>query len=96
MDNNFYEKNYVRKKEEKNQNVMTKVIIVQLVLSLLVSGILFVVCRTDGELSQNIKSYYNEICKTDIAVSTIFSEFKGVVKQTFAPSIIEESTTGES
>ena len=98
MDNDFYERSSIRnkKREQKKQNVMTKVIIVQLVLSLMVSGIIFAVCKTDSNLSQNIKSFYTEISKTDIAVSTIFGAFKNVVKQTFAPTIIEETASGET
>ncbi len=97
MDNNFYEKSSPgrRKNEENNQNVMTKIIVVQLILSLLVSGIIFGVCRTESELSKNIKNFYKDICKTDIAVSTIFGELKNVVKQTFSPNVIEEATIEE-
>lgn len=98
MDNDFYERSSTRnkKREQKKQNVMTKVIIVQLVLSLVVSGIMFAVCKTDSNLSKNIKSYYTEISKTDIAVSTILDVFKNVAKQTFAPTIIEEIASGET
>lgn len=98
MDNDFYERSSTRnkKREQKKQNVMTKVIIVQLVLSLVVSGIMFAVCKTDSNLSKNIKSFYTEISKTDIAVSTILGVFKNVAKQTFAPTIIEETALGET
>lgn len=98
MDNDFYERSSTRnkKRERKKQNVMTKVIIVQLVLSLVVSGIMFAVCKTDSNLSKNIKSFYTEISKTDIAVSTILDVFKNVAKQTFAPTIIEETASGET
>lgn len=97
MDNDFYERTSTRnkKKESKKQNVMTKVIAVQLVLSLMVSGLIFGICRTESNLSKNIKAFYSEICKTDIAVSTIFGTFKNVVKQTFAPTL-EESASGET
>lgn len=97
MDNDFYERSSKRrkKKESKNQNVMAKVIAVQLVLSLMVSGIIFGVCRTESNLSKHIKEFYSEMCKTDIAVSTILDTFKGVVKQTFAPSL-EENASGET
>ncbi|MBQ4572500.1 MAG: M23 family metallopeptidase [Clostridia bacterium] len=98
MDNDFYERSSTRnkKREQKKQNVMTKVIVVQLVLSLVVSGIMFAVCKTDSNLSKNIKSFYTEISKTDIAVSTILGVFKNVAKQTFAPTIIEETASGET
>ena len=93
MDNNFYENNSPReRREEKAPNVMTKVIVVQLVLSLVVSGLLFFVCRKESELSQNIKAFYGEISKTDIAVSSLFGELKNVVKQTISPNVIEETT----
>ncbi len=98
MDNDFYENKSTRskKREQKKQNVMTKVIAVQLVLSLIVSGLLFVVCKTESNLSQNIKSFYTEISKNDIAVSTILGVFKNVVKQTFAPMVVEEAASGET
>lgn len=94
MDNNFYE--YKReprpRKEEKNKSIMTKIIAVQLVLSLLVSGILFAVCRNDSDLSQGIKSFYAGICEKDMTVSQILDVFKNVTKSAFAPSIQEEET----
>ncbi len=93
MDNNIYEpvrERNRRKQPQNKQSFMTKVIAVQLVMSLLISGILFAVCRTDSNLSKNIKLFYSEICQTDIAVSTIFGTFKNVVKQTFAPTLPEK------
>ena len=94
MDINFYDRNTSRgKKQEKQKSAMTRVIVVQLILSIVFSGILFAVCRTDSNLSNNIKAYYSEICKTDIAVSGIVDVFKGVVKQTFAPTIHIEDVT---
>lgn len=101
MDNNFYnEKHERRKPQEKQSGFMTKIIITQFVLSLLITGVLFLVCRTDSNLSQNIKSFYQGISKTDIAVSEIFNSFKNVVQETFSPNVEEpsgetESTTGE-
>ena len=79
---------------------MTKIILTQLVLSLLITGIVFLICRNENNLSQNIRTFYSEICKTDIAVSEIFNSFKNVVQETFSPSVEEamgetESTTGE-
>ena len=101
MDNNFYE--YRReprpRKEEKPKNTMTKVVVIQLVLSLLISGFLFLICRNDGDLTKGIKSFYAGICEKDIAVSEILDVFKNVTKSAFAPSIIEEETengTGET
>ena len=101
MDNNFYnERRERRKPQEKQGGFMTKIIITQLVLSLFITGALFLVCRTDSNLSQNIKSFYSGISKTDIAVSEIFDSFKSVVQETFSPNVEEpsgetESTTGE-
>lgn len=99
MDNNFYEqkrdrKRHDNKKENKN-NPLTKVVVTQLVISLLLTAILYGVCSTESQLSQNIKSFYAEICETDIAVSSLFDTFKNVVKQTFSPSV-EVSETEES
>lgn len=91
MDNDFYErKSRKNNNSGKKQNIMKSVIIVQLVLSLLISGIVFAVCKTESNLSQNIKSFYKEISKTDIAVSEILDVFKNVTKQTFSPMVDEE------
>ncbi len=103
MDNNFYEVPRERRRtreNEKSKNFMTRIIITQLALSLIITGVLFLVCRTDSNLSQNIKAFYSGICETDIAVSEIFESFKNVVQETFSPSVEEpsgetESTTGE-
>lgn len=101
MDNNFYDERRERRKpQEKQSGFMTKIIITQFVLSLFITGVLFLVCRTDSNLSQNIKSFYQGISKTDIAVSEIFNSFKNVVQETFSPNVEEpsgetESTTGE-
>lgn len=95
MDNNFYEYRHEsrpRKTEEKPKNIMTKIIAVQLVLSLLISSILFAVCRNDGDLSQGIKSFYAGICEKDMMVSEILNVFKNVTKSAFAPNIQEEET----
>ncbi len=94
MDNNFYESKR-RKKPENKKNAMTTVVVVQLVLSLLVSGLMFGICKTESDLSINIKNFYTEISKTDIAVSTIFGTIKDVVKQTFSPNV-QENAQGEA
>lgn len=95
---NFYEKNTVRKRnkgKEKQKNFMTRVVVVQLVLSLTISGCLFAVCRTESNLSKEIKSFYSEICKNDIAVSKILDVFKNVAVQTFSP-VAEEKATNDA
>lgn len=89
MDNNFYEykrENRPRKTEEKPKNIMTKVIAVQLVLSLLISGVLFAICKGDSELSKNIKSFYVSVCEEDMTVSQILDVFKNVAQVTFSPT----------
>lgn len=99
MDNNFYEVPRERRRATENQkskNFMTRIIIIQLALSLLITGALFLICRTDSNLSQNIKSFYSEMCKNDIAVSEIFDSFKNVVQETFSPSVEFEDATGET
>ncbi len=100
MDNNFYNERRERRKPQQQNGFMTKIILTQLVLSLLITAVLFLVCRTDSNLSQNIKSFYSEMCKNDIAVSEIFDSFKNVVKETFSWGVDDstgetESTTGE-
>ncbi|MBO5333766.1 MAG: hypothetical protein J6B37_06605 [Clostridia bacterium] len=97
MDDNFYTRKRERKATSKRinekQSFLTKVIITQLVMSLLLTGLLYGVCRTESNLSQNIKSFYAEISKNDIAVSSLFDTFKNVVKQTFSPSVEQEENT---
>ena len=100
MDNNFYNERRERHKPQQQNGFMTKIILTQLVLSLLITGVLFLVCRTDSNLSKNIKSFYSGICENDIAVSEIFDSFKNVVQETFSPSVEDgagetDSTTGE-
>ncbi len=95
MDNNFYENRERRqrnKREIDNKSVMTRIIVVQLVLSLMVTGILFSICRKDNALSQNIKIFYATICERDMSVSEILDVFKKVAKTTFSPSVQEETT----
>ncbi len=100
MDNSFYERSRERKrldrKQENKNSPLTKVVITQLVISLLLTVILYGVCSTESQLSQNIKSFYAEICETDIAVSSLFDTFKGVVKQTFSPSVENKETEEKS
>lgn len=99
MDNNLYEVPRERRKNseaQKPKNFMSKIILVQLVLSLLVTGVLYLVCRTDSNVSQNIKAFYSGICDNDIAVSEIFGSLKNVVKETFSPSVEIEKSTGET
>ena len=101
MDNDFYEyrrqpRDRRSEEYEKPKNIMTKIIIIQLILSLAVTGILFAVCRTDSNLSQNIKLFYSDISQKDMSVSQIFGVFKKVVKYTFAPSAEWDGTITEN
>ncbi len=98
MDNNFYEYNQgkrPRHTEKKQTSIMTKIIAVQLVLSLLISGLLFLICRNDGDLSQGIKSFYAGICEKDMTVSELLDVFKNVTKSAFAPTVEEETEKAE-
>ncbi len=97
MDNNFYdsksrERKSVNSKKDKNKDIMTRIIIVQFVLSLAVTGTLYLVSKNDTVLSQNIKSFYCGIAEKDMSVSEIFDVFKNVAKSTFAPIDTEEDT----
>lgn len=99
MDNNFYDVPLERRKSTKpkqQKNFMTRVILTQFALSLIVTGVLFLVCRSDSNLSQNIKSFYTEISKTDIAVSEILGNIKNVAKETFSPNVETEKASGET
>lgn len=105
MDNNFYETRRqprVRPVSEKAKpkNIMNNIIIIQLVLSIAVSGLLFAVCGKDTILSQNIKAFYAELCEDDMTNSQILATFKKVAQFTFAPSTewdgtfaVDEETT---
>lgn len=97
MDNNFYENREKRQRpnrdNEKNKSIMTKIVVIQLVLSLAITGILYSVCRNDSALSQDIRAFYARICEKDMSVSEILDVFKKVAKTTFAPSVQEETTT---
>lgn len=84
------ERKSTNKTINEKQSFFTRVIITQLVMSLLITGILYAVCRGESALSQNIKNFYTEISEEDIAVSSLFNTFKNVVKQTFSPNVKEE------
>ncbi len=97
MDNNFLSRNteYSKKKSKKNQNnLMTKITVVQLVLSFIIVLVLFGICRLETNLSDNIKQIYDDISKNDIAISTIIDVFKNVTKETFSPNV--EDSVGET
>lgn len=96
MDNNFCNSKRNKKKTEKVSNHIVKVAIVQMVTSLIITGVLFAVCSTETKLSQNIKTIYSQVCEQDFAVSRMLGTFKDVVKQTFSPTIQEEKTTDET
>ena len=99
MDNNFYE--YRRetrspRTKEKTQNPMVTVIIVQLVISLLISGLIFLISRNEGELHKGISEFYMGISETDLTPREILDVFKKVAKATFAPIVEDETATGET
>jgi len=96
MDNNFNEYSRVthsRKKNENQKNPMMMVIVVQLVISLLISGLIFVISRNEGELHKGISEFYMGISETDLTPREIIDVFKKVAKATFAP--IKDAETGE-
>ncbi len=97
MDSNFNE--YRREprarrsgEKEKPKKSLTGVTAVQLVLSLVITAMLFAVCRTDGGLSQNIKEFYGKISENDMSVSQILGTFKKVAQFTFAPTTSWDGT----
>lgn len=99
MDNNFYE--YRRetrscKKNEQQKNPMVTVIIVQLIISLLISGLIFVISRNEGELQKGISEFYAGISETDLTPREIIDVFRKVTKETFAPVLEETTSTGET
>ncbi len=97
MDNNLYATRRERREQaEKQKNFMSKIIVIQLVLSLAITGVLFLICKTDTNISKNIKTFYADMCKTDIAVSEIWGSIKNVAKETFSSSVEENKATGET
>lgn len=91
MDNSYNE--YRRQPRERrddgaqgSKRSITGVIAVQLAVSLLVTALLFAVCRSDGVLSQNLKEFYRGLCSNDMTASEILGTFKKVAQFTFAPS----------
>lgn len=100
MDNNFneYRRETVRKSTENEQKrgSVSKVIVIQLVLSLAITAFLYGICRTESNLSNNIKSFYSEISAEDMSVSQILGVFKSVTQVTFAPSVTQNATSVDS
>ncbi len=73
-----------RSKKQKDEFISTKLLTLQLVCSAVIVLTLFCISRTGGNVSQNIKNFYCEIKKTDMAVSEVISTFKNAAKETFA------------
>ena len=99
MDNNFYEyrrENRSSSAKEKAQNPMLTVIIVQLVISLLISGIIFLISKNEGELHKGISEFYMSISETDLTPREIIDVFRKVTKATFAPIIEDQTAKGET
>ena len=99
MDNNFYEyrrETRTHKKKEQQKNPMVTVIIVQLIISLLISGLIFIISRNEGDLQKGISEFYAEISETDLTPREIIDVFKKVAKATFAPVLEDETATGET
>ncbi len=96
MDNSFYEETREerirnRKSKEQGKSFMSKIIAVQLAASLLVTGLLFLVCKTDTELSKGVKEFYAQICQKDIAASKILDVVKDTAKSVFAPTVQDDT-----
>ncbi len=96
MDNSFYEETReerirARKSQEQNKSFMSRAIAVQLIASLLITGLLFLVCKTDTALSKGIKDFYADISKQDIAVSRLVDVVKDTAKSVFAPSVQDDA-----
>ena len=98
MDNNFYPApRRSRERETVKKSFMGKIIAVQLILCLLITGVLFLVCRGDGETAQGIKTLYAKCCETDLSAKQIADVFKRAVKFTFAPApYTDNSGAGEA
>lgn len=97
MDKNFSNNKRIKKKkqDEVKSSHLVKIIALQMVLSLLITGVLFFVCSTETNLANNIKAIYSAVSEQDFAVSRWMGTFKDVVKQTFSPSVSDENVSGE-
>lgn len=87
-----------RNKKQPETPVRTKLLTLQLICGSVIILILFLISRTGGSVSQNIGDFYNEIKKTDMAVSEVLGTLKNAAKETFAPiNDIQKTdeTTGE-
>ncbi len=91
---------FVRRRKPLKEELpaMSKLLTVQLFCALLIILTLFLVSRSSGGISKNIKSFYKDLQKTDMSVSEVVSTLKTTAKETFAPieNIENEKETGES
>lgn len=99
MDNFNYkerprERKSVNEENAKSKDALTRIVILQILLSLFITAVLFFICQKDIPLSQNIKSFYAQISKNDISVSEVFQVIKGVAETTFAP--IDDEVVSDS
>lgn len=94
MDNNFYEETRERKSVNKQnkKSVMSKIIVIQLVLCLATTGILYLICKNDTPLSQSVKTFYTHICEKDMTAAEILNVFKSITKSAFSPSVSEKES----
>ena len=100
MDNSFYEyrrkaRNTQLKKREKEQNVTSYILIVQIVLALVVSGTIYLASKGDTELSGGLREFYSTNITRELDTSKMSDVFKKVAKTTFAPSYKIEITEEE-
>lgn len=100
MDNSFYEyrreaRITERKRREKEQNMTTYILIVQIVLALVITGVIYIATKGDTNLSRGLKEFYSTKVAREIDTSKIEDVFKKVAKTTFAPTYKIEITEEE-
>lgn len=81
-----------RGKKQEDKFISTKLLTLQLVCSMVIVLTLFCISRTGGNVAQNIKNFYCDIKKTDMAVSEVISTFKNAAKETFAHASASSKT----
>ncbi len=101
MDSSFYgqareSKTRQKKKNKAENNTSIKIFAIQMSVALLITGFLYLVCKSDGDLSANVKTLYSAACEKDIGVFEMLDVFKKVSQMTFAPTIPRETSTAET
>lgn len=80
-----------RNKNEVKSYPMQKVLIVQLMCTLLIIGFVFMFGRGETELSKGMRQLHGQIMQEEISLNKVKDVFKKAVKFTFSPSVRYEA-----